>query len=143
MRHRIKKIKFKQGKDANTMMLRKLTVNFIRHGKITTTLHRVKVLKSQIERLVEKMKVESEANKNQLLSAVGDTRLLRRMFKDIGQPLKDKVGGYVRIVRLGSRQSDSAEIASLQWAYPVVFEAKKKPAEKIESDKPVKQVEKK
>ena len=91
MRHRIKKIKFKQGKDANTMMLRKLTVNFIRHGKITTTLHRVKVLKSQIERLVEKMKVESEANKNQLLSAVGETKLLSRKVKDICQGFKNKV----------------------------------------------------
>ncbi|OGK22298.1 50S ribosomal protein L17 [Candidatus Roizmanbacteria bacterium RIFCSPHIGHO2_01_FULL_39_8] len=120
MRHRIKKIKFKSGRGANKMMTRKLIVNFIRQGKITTTLKRVKILKAQIEKLVEKMKVKNEANKNKLLSVVGDERLIPKMFEDIGKPLKERVGGYVKIVRLGARQSDSAEVAMLEWAYPII-----------------------
>ncbi len=125
MRHRVNKIRFKQGKDATRMLVRKLTVNFLTHSRIETTLKRAKVLKSVIEKLVEKAKVESEANKNKLLSAFNDKRLVDKMFKEIGKAMKDKVGGYVRIVRLGSGRDDGAEMARLEWAHPIVIEEKK------------------
>lgn len=124
MRHGMKKIKFKQGKDANKALMRKLMVNFITHGKIQTTIKKAKVLKSEVERFVEKTKVETEANKNNLLKMIGDSELVKKSFEQIGKPLKDKIGGYVRVVRLGMRDSDGTEMAKLEWAYPVVREEK-------------------
>ncbi|MBI4009542.1 50S ribosomal protein L17 [Candidatus Roizmanbacteria bacterium] len=125
MRHRVKKIKLSQGKDANKMLLRKLVVNFITHGKIETTLNRVKVLKTEIEKLVEKAKEKKEANKNYLQRILNDQRFTDKIFDQIGQALKDKVGGYVRIVKLGRRDSDGAEFAKMEWVYPVVLDEKK------------------
>ena len=124
MRHRVKKIKFRSGRDANRMLVRKLVKNFLTNYRIVTTIKKAKVLKSVIEKLIEKTKVESEANKNYLLKTLADKKLVLRMFKEIGVSLKAKVGGYVRIVRLGARASDRSEMARLEWVYPMVMEDK-------------------
>lgn len=129
MRHGVKKIKIKLGKDANKMLMRKLIVNFINIGRIKTTAPKAKLLKSQVEKLVEKAKIQTEANKNYLLKTVADKKLSQKIFKEIGVTLKNKVGGYVRVVKLGTRDSDGAEMAKLEWVYPVISEDKnyKKP----------------
>lgn len=125
MRHGVNKIKFKSGRDANRMLMRKLLVNFITRGKITTTIKKVKLLKSDVDRIVEKAKNNNEANKNRMLRMLGSGQLLPNIFKEVGQPLKDKIGGYTRIVRLGVRETDGSQTARLEWAYPIVTEAAK------------------
>lgn len=132
MRHRIKKIKFKKGRDASKMLLRKLLVNFLTKGKIVTTLKKAKVLKSAVERLVEKSKKFSEANKNCLLKILGDCHLVQEQFKTVGTVLKDKIGGYVRVLKLDQRASDGALMAKLEWVYPVILEEKSKKKKAVE-----------
>lgn len=122
MYHRVKKIKFRAGKDANKMLVKKLLFNFLTAGKITTTLKKTKVLKSMVEKLVEKAKEKTEANKNYVLRLITDKKTIRFLFDTIGPTLKDKKGGYVKVVRLGSRSSDGSETARLEWAYPVMKE---------------------
>ena len=68
MRHRVKKIKFSKGKDANEMLLKKLLSNFLIQGKITTTQKKAKAVKSGIDRIVSKSKNKTQSNKNYLLS---------------------------------------------------------------------------
>lgn len=133
MWHRIKKIKFRAGKDANKMLVKKLVLNFFEKGKITTTLKKAKVLKSVVEKLVEKTKKESEANKNYLLRYVTDANVTRFLFKTVGPTLKNTVGGYVKVVRLGLRDSDGSESARLEWAYPIVVETPKKEVKKSQA----------
>ncbi|KKQ02166.1 MAG: 50S ribosomal protein L17 [Candidatus Roizmanbacteria bacterium GW2011_GWA2_36_23] len=128
MRHRDKKIKFTSGQDANSMLVRKLLFNFFSKGKIKTTLSKIKILKSLVESTVEKMKEETEANKNYLLKKFGNKNLFPLFFKNIGVTMKEKKGGYVRVVRIGTRISDGSEIAQLEWTHPIVIE---KPKEKI------------
>ena len=122
MRHRVKKIKFKKGYDANKMLVKKLVINFLERGKITTTVKKAKVLKQAIERLVEKAKENTESNKNYLLHHVTDKKTIKFLFETVGPTLKNTVGGYTRVVRLGLRNSDGAETARLEWAYPIVIE---------------------
>jgi len=125
MRHGIKKIKFSHGRDSNKNMVRKLVVNFVNHNKIETTLKKIRVLRPVVERMVEKAKVENEANKNYLLSMLNDKKLVDRMYKEVGSNFKTKVGGYVRIVRLGNMRADGSESARLEWTVPIVSEEKK------------------
>ncbi|MBI3366520.1 50S ribosomal protein L17 [Candidatus Roizmanbacteria bacterium] len=133
MYHRIKKIKFRAGKDANRMLVKKLLFNFLSVGKITTTLKKTKVLKSVVEKLVEKAKKNTEANKNYILRLITDKKTIRFLFDTIGPTLRDKNGGYVKVVRLGSRSSDGSEMARLEWAYPIVIETSiKEPSKKSE-----------
>ena len=119
MKHRIKKIKFKDGKDANKMLVKKLLTNFIRYGKLTTTEKKAKVLKSSIEKLVEKAKESSQANTNYMLRYIVTKELVDFMYKEVGPVCKDKIGGYVRIEKLLPRASDNASMAQVVWAYPV------------------------
>lgn len=120
MRHGYRKIKFKQGKDANKMLLRKLAINFLAHGKINTTYKRAKTLKTWIEKIVEKSKQETQANKNYLLKILTNKKTIKFLFSQVGPLLRDKTGGYVRVVKLQERLSDGSLICRLDWVYPVV-----------------------
>lgn len=130
MRHRVKKIKFRFGQDANEMLMRKLLTNFIRQGKITTTEQKGKKLKTLIEKIVEKAKNNTEANKNYLLKKINRVEFIETLFNQIGPSLVKKVGGYVKMVRLNPRISDGATMIKLVWAQPMVIEDKQKEPKK-------------
>ncbi len=125
MRHNIKKTKFGVGQDAGKMLLRKLAIQFLTGGKVETTEKRIKILKSHIEKIVEKTKEQSEANKNFLLKTLGSVKMLRILFNDIGPVAKKRTGGYVRLIKLPRRISDGSFIARLEWVDPIVIEKKK------------------
>jgi len=136
MRHRVKKIKFKGGYDATRALIKKLTYNFLIRGKIKTTLAKAKILKSAIEKLVEKMKGENEKNKKFFLSYFGGKRkLLPLFFNVIGPVFKETAGGYVRIIKLGQRDSDGAEEALIEWVKPVVYPKEEKKKKKVKKEK--------
>ena len=128
-----KKIKFNDGRDANKMLAMKLAVNFIAQGTITTTEAKAKVLKSIIEKITEKAKVENEANKNYLLKKLHSVTIVRLLFAQIGPVFKGKTGGHVRVVKLHCRANDGAEMARLEWTLPVVL-AKKETSEKTKKE---------
>jgi len=120
MRHGVKKIKFANGVDANRALVRKLAVNFFLKGKLTTTLPKAKAIKSVIERLVEKMKIKSEANVNYLKQKLDSKEVLEIAYRDISPVISKINGGYVRIIKLGKRESDAAEVGRIEWAYPII-----------------------
>ncbi|PIV09468.1 hypothetical protein COS31_02165 [Candidatus Roizmanbacteria bacterium CG02_land_8_20_14_3_00_36_15] len=127
MRHRVKKIKFNYGRDANRMLLRKLSVNFLTKGKLTTTKAKIKSLKSFLEIVLNKAKEETEANKNFIWKRIGDKKIIRLLFKEIGPAIKKKTSGYLKLNNLGKRLSDGSEMVKIEWSIPVVLENKKKP----------------
>ncbi len=140
MRHQVKKIKFSLGRDANRMLMRKLSTNFLIKGKLETTLEKAKNLKSVLERLIGKSLNKTEANKNFLLRQLGNAQLVNLMFDDIGPKVKAKTSGFIRMIKLGTRSSDGSEIAKLEWTLPVVVEKKAKVVkeqveEKVEKSK--------
>jgi large subunit ribosomal protein L17 len=139
MRHGVKKIRFSPGKDAKDMMRTKLVVNFIKRGKLITTIKRARALKQEIDKLVKKAKKNTQANRNSLLNKVGSWTITETMFNEVGPALKAQTGGYVKIIKLGMRESDGAEMGRVEWAYPVITSEKKK-VEKIDS--PAAKVEK-
>src|SRR3990167_6763458 len=103
MRHGILKTKFGGGKDANDMLMRKMAYNFFSHGSLKTTQTKAKVLKNHIERLVEKMKIKTEANKNILLRFLESEKLINLLYEQIPPVLGEIKGGYVRIEKLQVR----------------------------------------
>lgn len=120
MRHQSNKIKFNSGRDANRMLMRKLAVSFLDHGYLQTTLAKAKTLKPHLEKLVTKMKIKNEANKNFLLRYLGDIKIVNDGFDRVGQALERVIGGYVRVIKQGMRNDDGAPLARVEWAYPVV-----------------------
>lgn len=138
MRHGYKKTKFADGYDADRMLIRKLATNFFRDGKVETTFTKAHAVRPLIERLVTKIKGASNADKNYLLKRLGNIDL-----KDKSEAIISSLGkvqsGFLRIVKLGTRDSDGAETARLEWAHPVVEVKKaqvvKKAVKKVETKK--------
>lgn len=126
MRHGSHKIKVQLGIDANRMLLRKLAINFLTHGKITTTEKKARVLKSYLERLVEKTKDTTQANKNFLLKYLALPKLVESLFSQVGPVFKNRIGGYVTMQKLYERETDGALLMRLSWSTPVVIEDKVK-----------------
>ncbi|VVA43875.1 50S ribosomal protein L17 [Candidatus Roizmanbacteria bacterium] len=120
MRHGVKKIKFSNGIDANRALVRKLAVNFFLKGKLSTTLSKAKAIKPVIERLVEKMKVKTESNLNYLKQKLDNKEVIEMAYRDIGPTVAKINGGYVRVIKLGQRESDGAETARIEWVYPII-----------------------
>lgn len=120
MRHGVKKIKFSNGVDANRALVRKLAVNFFVRGKLSTTLPKAKAIKPVLERLIEKMKVKTEANVNYLKQKLDNKEIIEMAYRDISPVIAKINGGYVRIVKLGQRESDGAETARIEWVYPII-----------------------
>ncbi|MFA6080911.1 MAG: bL17 family ribosomal protein [Patescibacteria group bacterium] len=120
MRHRVKKIKFSDGIDANRALVRKLAVNFFLQGKLTTTLSKAKAIKPVIERLIEKMKVKTESNVNYLKQKLDSEEVLVIAYRDISPVIAKINGGYIRIIKLGQRESDGAEVGRIEWVYPII-----------------------
>lgn len=139
MRHGYKKVRLNAGKDAVEMLMRTLTVNFLTHGKIETTENRARLLKTYVDKLAEKSKERTEANKNCLLKALGSNKqkIIDFLFNQVGPVIKDKKGGYIRIIKVGQRLSDGSLVCRLEWAYPIVSEFGKK-TKKQEKTKEVK-----
>lgn len=122
MRHRIQKTKFGGGKDANDMLMRKMAYNFFTHGSLKTTQTKARVLKSHLERLVEKMKERTEANKNVLKKYLVSEKLIENLYQQVPAVMGNIKGGYVRIEKLQVRISDGAPMARIMWSRPVVIQ---------------------
>jgi len=136
MRHGSKKIKLNFGRDANRMLVRKLASSFIRFGKITATEKRIKILKSVIEKIVEKAKRKTEADKNYLLKQLANIKLVKVLFDQIGPVFVNQTGGCVRIIKLAKTNSRSTKIARLEWTHPVVISTKTKSNNQSKKIKP-------
>ncbi len=133
MRHQIKKTKFKKGYDAKRMLLRKLSVNFLKRDSLLTTIKKAKILKTHLEKLLSKTKIETEANKNYLLRLLGNQKLVKYLFKNVGPIIRDLTGGYVKIIKENYRDSDGSLMARVEWTRPVVNNDKNN--DKVENDK--------
>lgn len=132
MKNSIKKIKFRSGQDANQALMRKLSLNFIKHGRIDTTVHKAKALKGHIDRLVHKAQKGRESDKNVLLKHLADKKTVQHMIDHVGPSFK-RTSGFVTIAKLGKRQGDDAEMARLSWIKDMsikVTEAPKKKGKK-------------
>ena len=145
MRHRDKKIKFRAGRDANKMLVRKLVYNFIDRGKLETTLSKAKVVKALTERIISKARVDSVVHRQVVTRFFGDRRIVVRIFENIGKTVQNISGGYVRLIKLAPRMSDGAAMAKVEWAYPIVSEkkaAQPKKATEVKNQKSIKPAKK-
>ncbi len=118
--------KFGSGKDANQMLVRKLSREFFLKGRLTVTVARAKALRPSVEHMVHLAKKKTESAKNVLLSKTGDKKLVAILTGQIAPVFAEKTSGFVRITRIGTRSSDGSLMGKLEWTMPVVVEDEKK-----------------
>jgi large subunit ribosomal protein L17 len=122
MMHGIKKIKVKSGRDANRMLIKKLLFNFLKGGLMVTTEKKAKILKTLIERMVDKAKRNDEASKNVLLKHFTNKKAVSVLIEQVAPEFKDRTGGYVRVIRLNQRENDGSQMSRVEWVAPIVID---------------------
>ena len=116
MRKKVFGRKFKRDKNARKALFRSLISSLILKEKITTTEAKAKAIKSDVDKLVTKIKngAESKGGKN-LLSGFLFPHALDKLVNEIAPRFKTRQGGYTRILRLGKRFGDDAPLVMMEW----------------------------
>ena len=95
-------------------MLRNLTTDLFREGRIQTTEMRAKEAGRVAEKLITLAKRGDLHARRQVLSYVVDETVVTKLFEEIAPKYADRNGGYTRILKLGPRQGDAAEVVFLE-----------------------------
>ena len=95
-------------------MLRNLVTDLFREGRITTTDTRAKEARRQAEKMITLAKRGDLHARRQVLAYVYDEAVVSKLFDEIAPKYEDRQGGYTRILKLGPRQGDNAEMALLE-----------------------------
>lgn len=115
MRHGKTKRKLGRTSSHRTALFRNQLQSFVENERIVTTLEKAKELRPLAERCVTKGKdSESVAARRWVRRYIPNRDLVKKLFDDIAPRFQDRPGGYTRIVKLGPRQGDGAEMAVLE-----------------------------
>jgi large subunit ribosomal protein L17 len=114
MRHRCRIPQLGKPADQRRALLRALTTELIRHGRIKTTKVRAKAVRSEAERMITLAKDGSLAARRQALGYLYDPELVKLLFENAGDRYGDRDGGYTRIIRTIHRRGDNAEMAIIE-----------------------------
>lgn len=114
MRHRCRVPQLGKPADQRRALLRALTTELIRNGRITTTLTRAKVLRSQVDKMISLAKDGSLSARRQALGYIYDKQLVHALFEKASERYGDRPGGYTRILRTVARRGDNAEMAIIE-----------------------------
>ena len=107
-------------------MLANMASSLIEHKRINTTLAKAKVLKLFVEPLVTKSKEDTTHNRRIVFSKLRNKYAVTELFKEVVTKVGDRPGGYTRIIKLGNRLGDNAEMAMIEFVdYNTTYNAAK------------------
>ncbi len=95
-------------------MLANMAVSLIMHKRITTTLAKAKALKKYIEPLITRCKEDTTNSRRVVFRYLQKKEAIKELFGEVAAKVADRPGGYTRVIKLGTRQGDAAEIAFIE-----------------------------
>lgn len=111
MRHRKSGRSFSRDSAHRTAMFRNMTTSLVEHEIIKTTLAKAKELRTIAEPLITLAKEDSVANRRLAFRRVRNKATVGKLFTELGPRYQDRPGGYIRILKCGYRDGDSAPMA--------------------------------
>jgi len=121
MRHQVAGYKLGRSKGASIALRRNLIKQFFTHERLHTTRAKAAAIRSEAERLITVARNSAEGSDAQkvhaqrlVASRLGDNSLNKRLFEEIAPRFATRNGGYTRVLKLGPRQGDSAEMVILE-----------------------------
>ena len=95
-------------------MLANMAISLIMHKRITTTVAKAKALKKYVEPLITKAKEDSTNSRRVVFSYLQNKEAIKELFSTVSEKVGDRPGGYTRIIKLGTRQGDAAQICFIE-----------------------------
>ena len=114
MRHNKKFNHLGRTADHRAAMLANMAKSLIKHKRITTTLAKAKALKKYVEPLITRSKNDTTNSRRVVFRYLQDKDTVTELFKEISVKVGDRPGGYTRVIKLGTRQGDAAEMAFIE-----------------------------
>ena len=135
MRHGVKLNKLSRTAAHRKSLMSNLACELISHKRIQTTLAKAKALRVYIEPLLTRGKSDDTHNRRVVFSYLQDKEAIKELFGTISEKIATRPGGYTRIIKLGKRHGDNAEVAMIELVdfneiYGKTAEAEKAPAKK-------------
>ena len=95
-------------------MSRNMVTSLFRFERITTTQSKAKEVRKSAEKLITRAKEDSVHNRREAAKFISDEKILNKLFTEIGPRMKERAGGYTRILKLGFRCGDAADVVILE-----------------------------
>ena len=121
MRHQIAGYRLGRSSGARLALRRNLIKQFFTHERITTTRAKAAAIRGDAERLItiarnsaQKSDAEKVNARRLVVSKLGDNQVIKRLFDEIAPRYTNRNGGYTRVLKLGPRMGDSAEMVILE-----------------------------
>jgi len=114
MRHQCRVPQLGRPADQRKAMLRGLTTQLIREGRVTTTTARAKALRDQAEKMITLAKEGTLASRRRAIGYIYDKQLVHALFEKAQDRYGDRSGGYTRIFRTISRRGDNARMSIVE-----------------------------
>ena len=126
MRHGDKVNNLGRKKAHRVALLKNLTRALIEHKRISTTLAKAKALRIHVEPIITRSKDNTTHSRRTAFSMLQDKEAVKELFDVIGPKVMDRPGGYVRVIKTGTRIGDGAETAMIELVdfNEVLLEAK-------------------
>lgn len=115
MRHKAATAHLGRSTKARKGLLRNLVDSLVEHGRIKTTVTRAKELRRHVERAVTLARKDTLHARRIFLSRYPNPKTVSTMFSEIAPRFKTRAGGYTRVIKLGVRKGDCAEMAFIEW----------------------------
>ncbi len=114
MRHNKKFNHLSRTASHRAAMLSNMAVSLIMHKRITTTLAKAKALKKYVEPLITRSKDDTTNSRRVVFSYLQDKGAIKELFKAVAEKVANRPGGYTRIIKLGTRKDDGAQICFIE-----------------------------
>lgn len=95
-------------------MSRNMVTSLFRYERVTTTKTKALEVRKTAEKLITRAKVDTVHNRRVAAKFIADEKILNKLFTDIGPRMNDRNGGYTRVLKMGFRQGDAAEVVILE-----------------------------
>ena len=95
-------------------MLANMAISLIMHKRITTTLAKAKALKMYVEPLITRSKTDTTTSRRVVFRYLQNKYAVTELFKEVAPKVADRPGGYTRIIKLGTRQGDAADVCFIE-----------------------------
>ena len=112
-------------------MLANMACSLIEHKRINTTVAKAKALKQFVEPMITKSKEDTTHNRRIVFARLRQKEAVAELFRDVAPKVGDRPGGYTRIIKLGNRLGDNADMAMIELVdFNEIYNVDKQPKKK-------------
>ena len=138
MKHRVVGRRLDRTTEHRTAMFRNLVTSLFRHERIVTTTPKAKEMKRFADRFITLAKQGTPHARRLANRDVRDVEVLNKLFETLGPRFKARAGGYTRLIRVGRRNGDAAEMAMIELVERTVVAAEGDEKKAKKGEKPAK-----